>query len=118
MRNPGVSLSRETLRKLMWGQDFTASLRSLDVHVGSLRAKLEAGGEPRIARTVRGIGFIVRDLSALAHRVILAAVYVRRRRVWRLTPTRPRLERRVSQTNELTTRRRADPDWYCGKGHV
>ena len=61
VRNPGVVLSRETLCKLIWGQDFTASLRSLDVHVASLRAKLEAAGEPRIAQTVRGIGFIVRD---------------------------------------------------------
>jgi DNA-binding response OmpR family regulator len=30
------------------------------VYVGYLRQKLEAGGEPRLLHTVRGVGFVMR----------------------------------------------------------
>ena len=59
--NAGVVLSRETLYERIWGYDFETSSRSLDVYIGYLRAKLEAGGEPRIVQTVRGVGFVVRE---------------------------------------------------------
>ena len=58
--NADVVLSRETLYQRIWGFDFETSSRSLDVYVGYLRTKLEAGGEPRIVQTVRGVGFVVR----------------------------------------------------------
>ena len=32
----------------------------VDVFVGYLRRKLEAGGEPRILHTVRGVGWVLR----------------------------------------------------------
>ena len=32
----------------------------VDVFVGYLRRKLEAGGEPRMIHTVRGVGFVLR----------------------------------------------------------
>ena len=44
----------------IWGFDFESSSKSLDVHVGELRRKLELDGEPRIVHTVRGIGFVLR----------------------------------------------------------
>ncbi len=59
--NAGVVLSRETLYERIWGYDFETSSRSLDVYIGYLRAKLEAGGEPRLVQTVRGVGFVVRE---------------------------------------------------------
>jgi two-component system response regulator MprA len=59
--NSGIVLSRETLYERIWGYDFETSSRSLDVYIGYLRAKLEAGGEPRLVQTVRGVGFVVRE---------------------------------------------------------
>ena len=59
--NRGIVLSRETLYERIWGYDFETSSRSLDVYVGYLRAKLEAGGEQRLLQTVRGVGFVVRE---------------------------------------------------------
>ena len=59
--NAGIVLSRETLYERIWGYDFETSSRSLDVYIGYLRAKLEAGGEPRLVQTVRGVGFVVRE---------------------------------------------------------
>jgi two-component system response regulator MprA len=31
------------------------------VYVSYLRAKLEAGGEPRLVQTVRGLGYVLRE---------------------------------------------------------
>jgi two-component system response regulator MprA len=33
----------------------------VDVYVGYLRTKLEAGGEPRLIQTVRGFGYVLRE---------------------------------------------------------
>ena len=38
----------------------------LDVYVGHLRSKLEAGGEPRLLHTVRGVGYVLREAAARA----------------------------------------------------
>ncbi len=35
----------------------------LDVYVGQLRRKLEAGGEPRLIHTLRGVGYVLREAS-------------------------------------------------------
>jgi two-component system response regulator MprA len=58
--NRDVVLSRETIYERIWGYDFETSSRSLDVYIGYLRTKLEAGGEPRLLQTVRGVGFVAR----------------------------------------------------------
>jgi DNA-binding winged helix-turn-helix (wHTH) protein len=44
----------------VWGFDAGSSSNSLEVYVGYLRRKLEAGGEPRILQTVRGFGYVLR----------------------------------------------------------
>ena len=44
----------------IWGYDFDGESRSLDVHVGYLRRKLEAAGSERLIETVRGVGFVLR----------------------------------------------------------
>jgi two-component system, OmpR family, response regulator MprA len=59
--NAGVVLTRETLYERIWGYNLNTTSRSLDVYVGYLRNKLEAGGEPRLIQTVRGVGFVVRE---------------------------------------------------------
>jgi len=56
-RDAGVVLSRERLLELVWGYDFAVDTNVVDVFVSQLRRKLEAGGEPRLIATVRGIGF-------------------------------------------------------------
>jgi two-component system response regulator MprA len=60
MLNAGIVLSRETIYDRIWGFDFETSSRSLDVYIGYLRRKTEAGGEPRLLHTVRGVGYVVR----------------------------------------------------------
>jgi DNA-binding response OmpR family regulator len=59
-RNAGVVLSRERLLELVWGYDWETDGNVVDVFVSYLRRKLEADGEPRVLRTVRGVGFTLR----------------------------------------------------------
>jgi DNA-binding response OmpR family regulator len=59
-RNAGIVLSRERLLELVWGYDFAVEGNVVDVFVGYLRRKLEAGGEPRMLHTVRGVGFVLK----------------------------------------------------------
>ncbi|HKE97492.1 MAG TPA: response regulator transcription factor [Actinomycetes bacterium] len=56
----GIVLSRTQLLELVWGYDFRVDGNVVDVFVGYLRRKLEAGGAPRMLHTVRGVGFVLR----------------------------------------------------------
>jgi two-component system response regulator MprA len=58
--NANVVVSRDTIYERIWGYDFETSSKSLDVYIGYLRRKTEAGGEPRLIRTVRGVGYTLR----------------------------------------------------------
>jgi two-component system response regulator MprA len=60
MRNAGVVLTRDAIRERVWGVDDTYGSNTLDVYVGYLRRKTEAGGEARMLHTVRGVGFVLR----------------------------------------------------------
>lgn len=61
LMNSGIVLSRDTIYDHIWGFDFETSSNSLDVYVGYLRRKTEAGGEPRLIHTVRGVGYVARQ---------------------------------------------------------
>jgi two-component system response regulator MprA len=60
LRNLDLVLERSLMYERIWGYDFDGESRSLDVHVGYLRRKLEAAGSPRLIETVRGVGFVLR----------------------------------------------------------
>jgi two-component system response regulator MprA len=60
MRSNGIVLERSVMYDRIWGYDFGDSSRSLAVHVGYLRRKLEADGTTRVIETVRGVGFVMR----------------------------------------------------------
>ena len=60
MHNAGIVLEREAIYERIWGYDFETNSRSLDVYIGYLRQKTEAGGEARLIQTVRGVGYTLR----------------------------------------------------------
>ena len=60
MMNAGIVLPRDTIYDRIWGFDFETNSRSLDVYIGYLRTKTEAGGEARMVHTVRGVGYVLR----------------------------------------------------------
>jgi DNA-binding response OmpR family regulator len=61
VRNAGEVLDRARLHEDVWGYTFDPGTNVADVFVGYLRRKLEAGGEPRVLHTVRGVGFVLRS---------------------------------------------------------
>src|SRR5688500_12506644 len=61
LEHPRQVLTRSVIFERVWGYDFGASSNALGVYVGYLRRKTEAGGEPRLLHTVRGVGYVLRD---------------------------------------------------------
>jgi two-component system response regulator MprA len=57
-------LTRTDIVTKVWGYDFGPKSNVLNVYVGYLRRKLEAGGERRLVHTVRGIGYMLDEPSA------------------------------------------------------
>ena len=55
MENPGRVFTRDNILQSVWGIDFSGETRTVDVHIGTLRTKLEkAGGH---IQTIRGVGY-------------------------------------------------------------
>jgi two-component system, OmpR family, response regulator MprA len=61
MLNPRQVLTRSIIFERVWGYDFGFSSNSLDVYIGYLRRKTEAGGRSRLIQTVRGVGYALRE---------------------------------------------------------
>jgi two-component system response regulator MprA len=61
MRHPRQVLTRSMIFEHVWGYDFGPTSNALGVYMGYLRRKTEAGGEPRLLHTVRGVGYVLRD---------------------------------------------------------
>ncbi len=61
MLNPRQVLTRSIIFERVWGYDFGFASNSLDVYIGYLRRKTEAGGKQRLIHTVRGVGYALRE---------------------------------------------------------
>lgn len=56
-RKPGVVLTRDDLMNSVWGFDYIGGQRTVDVHVSSLRKKLELDPESVHIDSIRGVGY-------------------------------------------------------------
>jgi two-component system response regulator MprA len=61
MRHPRQVLTRDIIYEHVWGYDSGGESNIIDVYVRYLRIKMEAGGEPRLLQTVRGVGYALRE---------------------------------------------------------
>jgi two-component system response regulator MprA len=61
LRHPRQVLTRSVIFENVWGYDFGPRSNSLEVYMGYLRRKTEAGGEPRLLHTVRGVGYVLKE---------------------------------------------------------
>jgi two-component system, OmpR family, response regulator MprA len=59
--NPRQVLTRSLIFERVWGYDFGFGSNSLDVYIGYLRRKTEAGDRPRLIQTIRGVGYALRE---------------------------------------------------------
>jgi two-component system response regulator MprA len=61
MLNPRRVLPHSLIYDRVWGYDFGPSSNALRVYVGYLRRKLEDAGAPPLIRTIRGVGYVLRE---------------------------------------------------------
>ena len=61
--HPRQVLERQQIMNKVWGYDFYGNDNVLEVYIGYLRKKLEAGGRPRLIQTVRGVGYVLREVE-------------------------------------------------------
>ena len=57
--NPGRVLSRSMIIERVWDQSFEGLTNIVDVYVRQLRKKIDDDFEPKLIRTVRGLGYAV-----------------------------------------------------------
>lgn len=62
LRHPREVLSRERILQGVWGYDFGGDSNILDVYVRYIRLKIEEKGRPILIHTVRGVGFVLREV--------------------------------------------------------
>jgi two-component system response regulator MprA len=61
LRHPRVVLARESILDSVWETSVDLASNVVDVYVGYLRRELERDGEKRLLRTVRGVGYVLRE---------------------------------------------------------
>lgn len=61
MQNPDRVLSRNMIIEHVWDQSFDGITNIVDVYVRHLRSKIDEGNEPKMIRTVRGTGYMIRS---------------------------------------------------------
>ncbi len=62
MENPGQVFTRDMILSSIWGFNYTGETRTVDVHIGTLRTKIEKAGD--LIRTVRGVGYKMEEADA------------------------------------------------------
>jgi two-component system, OmpR family, response regulator MprA len=62
MRHPRQVLPREMIFDRVWGYDFGGESNVLDVYIRYLRQKLVVGEEEQLIHTVRGVGYVLREM--------------------------------------------------------
>ena len=61
MRNAGMVTTRQVILDRVWGTDFEGESRTLDMHIKTLRHKLQEEGS--MIKTVRNVGYIMNATS-------------------------------------------------------
>jgi DNA-binding response OmpR family regulator len=61
MRSPGRICGRMAILEKVWDYDFDPGTNLVDVYVRRLREKIDAGFEPKLLHTVRGVGYVMKE---------------------------------------------------------
>jgi heavy metal response regulator len=58
MENHGQVLTRTMISENVWGYNFDSMTNVIDVHINSLREKIDKGHDEKFIHTVRGVGYV------------------------------------------------------------
>jgi DNA-binding response OmpR family regulator len=60
-RNPGRVVTRSMILDKVWGMRIQPDTNVVDVHIYRLRGKVDTDGRQSLIRTLRGVGYVLRD---------------------------------------------------------
>src|SRR5664280_2519177 len=60
-RNAGRVVSRSMILDQVWGMRIQPDTNVVDVHIYRLRGKVDGKGQPPLIRTLRGVGYVLKD---------------------------------------------------------
>jgi len=60
-RNPGRVVTRSMILDKVWGMRIQPDTNVVDVHIYRLRGKVDGKGQPPMIRTLRGVGYVLKD---------------------------------------------------------
>lgn len=63
VRNQGIVLSREKIETHIWNYDYEGGSNVIDVYIRYLRKKIDENFEPKLIHTVRGIGYVLKEMT-------------------------------------------------------
>lgn len=61
MRNAEQVVTRTMLFEAVWNYSYDERTNVIEVHIGRLRRKIDAEGEPQMIHTIRGAGYVLRS---------------------------------------------------------
>lgn len=61
LENKNIVLSRDTLLEKVWGYDYMGETNVVDVYVRYLRSKIDDVFDVKLIRTIRGVGYVIKD---------------------------------------------------------
>ncbi|MCL2588021.1 MAG: response regulator transcription factor [Oscillospiraceae bacterium] len=61
LENKNIVLGRDTLLERVWGYDYVGETNVVDVYVRYLRAKIDDKFDVKLIKTIRGVGYVVKD---------------------------------------------------------
>lgn len=61
MMNKGTVLTREMILNRIWQYSYDVDSRVVDVYIGYLRKKIDAGFEKKLINSVRGFGYVIKE---------------------------------------------------------
>jgi DNA-binding response OmpR family regulator len=65
MRNTGFVASRTMISEKIWGYGLESYSNAIDVHMNTLRKKIDRDFPSKLIHTVKGIGYVLEDRSAV-----------------------------------------------------
>lgn len=60
-RNAGRVVTRSMILDKVWGMRIQPDTNVVDVHIYRLRGKVDSPGQPQLIRTMRGVGYVLKD---------------------------------------------------------
>ncbi len=63
MHNQGIVLSREKIEDHIWNFDYEGGTNVVDVYISYLRKKIDSGYDRKLIHTVRGRGYVLREVE-------------------------------------------------------